>query len=402
MKALRWLALGIGLMVMAGQARALTPQQKLEYIQAATQGANELLKEGKTGQARLALLSVLTPVQHFIPAANQQPVKKLFDDYMQARNAAWPNAPAALTQEALNAFMQTYEANRTELARLGSLFDPEARHYPKGKQAYYRHVTDILAQRQHAYQLAGELSMQSPPPDQLVVNKQVYMALFKQDIPKVLYHITFGPVIAAQHAQQRVIPENLKIARDSLAKAAAGKTAGEARMALNQAREALRMVASMEAAMRGELDWSQLLADLPALQKQADAEGERVVELYEREVDANRMPKAQTWKAGKAAAEAVLAEARAVYQGLFPKHEILDQNLQSQTFGERWESWWENDTLLSAYQGYVLVATAAKTAKGEIIVRLQRYQRTRNADGSWTPLRAYDTLENYPMREENL
>ncbi len=398
----RWLTAGMLLCGLAGPVQALTPQQKLEYIQAVAQGAGELLGKGRQEQARLALLSVLAPLQSLLPAASQQPVKQLFEAYMQSRNGAWPDAPAALSAEALQGFLQAYQGQRTELARLARLFDPEPNHYPKGAQAYYRHVADILAQRQHAYRLAGALSRQAPPPDQLVTNQQVYMELFKRDIPKVLYHITFGPVIAAQHAQQRVIPENLTIAREALQRAAAGKRSGDVRLHLHEAREALRLVEGMEAAMRGEVDWSHLLAELPMLRKQAAAQGERVARLYEKEVDDNRMPKARSWNAGEAEGDAVLAEARQVYEGLFPNHRILAQNLQSQAFGERWESWWENDSLLSAYHAYVLVATAAKTPEGQVIVRLQRYRRTRTADGGWTALSAYDTLENYPMREANL
>ena len=402
----RWLFVFIvcwsGFFLHEVQAAGLTPGQKIEYIQAATQGARELLNEGKTGQARLALLAVLTPVQGFLPVANQPPVKQLLSDYMEVRNGAWPQVPAELTPAALNGFLSAFDAQRSELLRLARLFDPEPQHYPNGVKAYYRHVESILSQRAHAYELAGKLAMLAPPPDQLVVNRQVFMTLFKKDIPKTFYMITFGPVVAGMHAQKRVIPENLTLADKALKKAAAQSKAAAARLALNEARGAITLVEGIETALRDEMDLSALLADLPALKNEYNKQDQRALALYEKEIDNNRMPAAKSWRAGKGEETAVLAEARSVFSGLFPKETILAQNLQSPEFTERWDSWWERDTLHTAYHGYVSVATASKDPSGKCRVRVQRYRRDLKADGSWSGLMADDTFYSYPVREENI
>ncbi|WP_457576990.1 hypothetical protein, partial [Desulfomarina sp.] len=370
--------------------------------QAATQGARELLNEGKTGEARLALLAVLTPVQGFLPVANQPPIKQLLSDYMEVRNGAWPHVPAELTPAALNGFLSAFDAQRTELLRLARLFDPEPQHYPNGIKAYYRHVEEILSQRAHAYELAGKLAMQAPPPDQLIVNQQVFMTLFKKDIPKTFYMITFGPVVAGMHAQKRVIPENLTLAGKALEKAAGQNSASAAREALNSAKNALDLVEAIEIALRDDLDLSNILTNLSALKNEYKKQNQRALALYEKEIDSNRMPAAKTWRSGKAGEKAVLTEARSVFTSLFPDETILAQNLQSPEFTERWDSWWEKDILYTAYHGYVLVATASRNGSGKCLVRVQRYRRDLKADGSWSALMPDDTFYSYPVREKNI
>ena len=288
------------------------------------------------------------------------------------------------------------------MLRLARLFDPEPQHYPNGVKAYYRHVEEILSQRAHAYELAGKLAMQAPPPDQLIVNQQVFMTLFKKDIPKTFYMITFGPVVAGMHAQKRVIPENLTLADKALKQAAGQNRAAAVRSALNNAKTAIDLVEEIEIALRDDLDLSALLANLPVLKNEYKKQDQRAVALYEKEIDNNRLPAAKSWRAGKTGEKAVLAEARTVFTALFPDETILAQNLQSPEFTERWDSWWEKDTLHTAYHGYVQVATASKSPSGKCQVRVQRYRRDLKADGSWSALKANDTYYSYPVREKNI
>ncbi len=397
------IALMTGFMVLFSchvSAQSLTPRQKVQYISAANAAAKEELSKGKVDQARLVLLAVMAPVQSFLPAANQSPIKELFNDYMQMRNKSWDGAPGQLSEPALQAFLNFYDQNKTELFRLGKLFDMSS--LPNGKKAYYRRIADILAQRVPAYELAGRWAMKAPPPDQLVANNNVYMVLWKKEVPKLLNHITFGPSLALAHARQRVIPENLKIARDALGRAAGSKDPGTIRIHLHEARGAMELVDTIDAALKKEVDLSALTADVPGIKRQMEQESKRAEVLFDQRVDANRMPSDAGWASGESDKVRIVKQIKNAYAKAFPDEKILQVNLQSTGFSERWETWWERDLLVSAYVGYIKAAVAVKQPNADCRVFIKRFRKNRNADGSWTPLYYHSTVGSFRIREENI
>ena len=189
-----------------GQALALTPQQKIQYIAVATKAAKESVAKGEVNRARIALLSVLAEIQSLAPAARQSPVKELFADYMVARNQAYPEAAAQLQLPAIQAFFQHFQINKTKLLKFASDLNMSTS-LPNGKKAFRRHIANVLGQREAAWVELEKLAALSPPPDQLMANRQLFMQIFQAQIPMTFHKIVFGPAIAAGVAQQRVVPE---------------------------------------------------------------------------------------------------------------------------------------------------------------------------------------------------
>ncbi|MFH0945747.1 MAG: hypothetical protein V2A76_11160 [Planctomycetota bacterium] len=382
-------------------AQNLTPQQKISYLQVATTAAREQLEAGATDQARLCQLAVLTPLQGLLPARQQEPVKGLIDDYMKVQGKAWQGAPSQLTQQGLGAFLDFFEKNKPRLMALTKAFNLEQGSLPNGTQEYYRCIADVLAQRKQAYELAGQWAMAAPRPE-LLLAQDVFMHLFGKDIPKALYHITFGPATAAGHAQQRVLPENVEMIEAALRTAANSEDHRVIYEQLTRAKEAVTIIETVEAALRGEVDVSGLTARVPQLKQQMIALQEKADRLFDQMVDENRMPGHMTWRGGDAEEAELRAQIEASWNSLFPRERVLTIHFRSSDFATRWESGWEGDTLYSSLFGYILVAVAAEQPDGKCRVFLKFFRRPSNQDGSWSELEMHSTESSYLMCKENL
>ena len=382
-------------------AQNLTPQQKLSYLQAATAAAREQLADGATDQARLCQLAVLTPLQGLLPARQQEPIKGLVDDYLKVQGKAWKDAPKQLTQQGLGAFLDFFERNKPQLMALAKAFNLEQGSLPNGTQEYYRRIADVLAQRKSAYELAGRWAMEAPQPE-LLLAQDVFMHLFGKDIPKALYHITFGPATAAGHAQMRVLPENVELIESALRTAANSTDHRVIYEQLDRSKEAVSIIETIAAALRGEVDVSALTAKVPQLKQQMLALQEKADALFDKMVDENRMPGHKSWRAGEAEEAQLRAQIKASWQAIFPKEKVLLIHFRSSDFATRWESWWEEDMLYSSLFGYILVAVAAEQPNGDCRVFLKFFRRTSNQDGGWSGLEMHSTESSYLMRKENL
>jgi len=390
--------IAVGILIFSSIGVALTPQEKIQYISAASTSAREAMQDKEQGQARMVMLAVLKEVQSLAPAASQSPVKELFDGYMQARNLAWPDAPAALSMDQVSAFLAAFEKNKTELLFFSK--DMNISTLPNGKQQYYEYIADILSMRKTAWEKIGALAMLSPPPDQLLSSNQVFMKLFQDQILTMFFNVAFGPAVAVEHAQQKVIPDNIKIAQEAIAAASVSQDPSTIWHKLGQADSALRLIESIEANLKGEVDVSALTVAVPEMQKKVKAEYERAQQLYDKQIDSNRMPAAVGWQGGNEGA--VIEQIKKSYHAAFPSEKILKVSLQSSDFGERWESWWEEDVLYTGYFGYVKVAIAAKQKDGDCRVFFKWFRRDRKADGGWSDLYLQDTIGSYRIREKNI
>ncbi len=387
------------LVLLTNASFALTPQQKIQYIAAASKAAKESVAKGEINRARIALLSVLVEVQSLAPAANRSPVKELFADYMVARNLAFKGAPAQAQLPAIQAFFQHFQKNKTRLLTFASELNMTTS-LPNGKKAFRRHIANVLGQREAAWKELEKLAALSPPPDHLLANRQIFMQLFSAQVFMTFHKIVFGPALAAGVAQQRVIPELMDIAKRELAKATASKEPRSIWSALSEVKTSLDLVKCIEASLKGEMDISKLTIGSDAVARQMKVELKRANELFDKEVDNNRMPTNITWR-GKGEKK-ILKEIKSAYKATFPSEEMLKIHLRSNDFHERWESWWRDTTLFSAYFGYVKVAVAAKQKSGDCRVFIKFFKRQRKSDGTWTPLQVDETVGSYLIRQENI
>ncbi len=377
---------------------ALTPQQKIQYVTAAIQGAKDSIKKGEVGEARMAMLAVLNEIQTLAPSSGQSPVKELFADYMVARNMAWSSAPAQMTVEAFKAFLMNFNKQRAELLKLS--YDLNMDNLPNGKNQYYKKIADVLGQRKSAYKKVGEFAMTAPPPDHLLASREMYMVMFQQQIPRMFFNVTFGPALAAGHAQQRVIPENLKMAEEALKEAQASKDPSVIWLKINDSDKSIDLCEKIEAAVRGEIDLSKQVAGISAMRKIIESETKRAEVLFDKQVDSNRMPDRMAWSAGNESA--LIQEIKGVYKENFPKDKVLKVVLRSKDFGERWETTWDKDAVYTAYFGYVKAAVAVKQTEDVFRVFFKWFRKELKADGKWTPLYYHKTTGSYRIREKNI
>ncbi len=376
----------------------LSAQQKLNYIKMATSSAKEDLQKGKIGQARLTLLAVMIPVQSLLSAAQQSPVKELFNDYMVARNIAWKGSED-LNQSNLKQFLSVIKQHKADLFRLSKRFSMDV--MPSGRNQYYQKISDILAQRKAAYQLAAQVAMKSPPADQMIANAQVYQTLWGQQIPQMFYNITFGPAIAGIHAQKRVIPESIRQAKKNVQSASSSTDPATIYSKLARANTALQRVSLIENALKGEVDVSALTKGVVDLEKTIAHEKKRASELYEQQVDQNRMPSAVAWS-NKSQQEKIIKRLKKAYQKRFATENVLKFILRSSDYGERWESWWEKNVFYSRYYGYVKVATAVQQDNGDYRVFIEWFRRDKQTNGTWGQPYYYKNITSYPIRKKNI
>ena len=170
--------------------------------------------------------------------------------------------------------------------------------------------------------------------------------------------------------------------------------------ALAEAKTNLQLAKGIESSLKGEIDISKLIAGADEMGQQIIDERKRANELFDKEVDNNRMPKAIGWKGQEEGS--LLEQIKSAYKATFASEEILKVHLRSSDFAERWESWWDKATLYSAYFGYVKVAIAAKQKSGDCRVFIKFFRRQRKSDGSWTPLQVDETVGSYLIRQENV
>jgi hypothetical protein len=382
------------------QAQNLTPQQKMQYSSAAVDAAKEELDKGKQNRGRLILLSVVQAIRDIAPAARQvSQVKTIVEGYMAQRNRAWPNAPAQPSLEALAAFIKKYEADKANLGGLTQFYNYDS--LPNGKRDYWKRISQMLARREAAWKTADALCASAPPPDHLLANPAHFQQLWVRDIPKFLFYVTFGPAIASQHALQRVIPEVKKDCRSRLEKCRGLKDYIIILIELRSVHENLEILGTVETALRGEkgIDLGDLSGKISSIRKEWDAERKRANELWDKDVDSNRVPP-DKWKSGDSAA--VLKQVRDAYSAGFPDEEIKRITLQIEGWEERWETWWEGDTLVSQYCAYVKAAVVVKPKSGDHRVFIKWFRRGKKADGSWSTLRYYANLGSYQIRPRNI
>ncbi len=387
------------------QAQNLTPQQKMQYSSAAVNAAKEELDKGKQNRGRLILLSVIQAVRDIAPAARQVPqVKTIVEGYMAQRNRAWPSAPAQPSLQALAAFIKKFDADAANLLGLAKFYDYDLG-LPSGKRAYWRHISQMLARREAAWKTADALCASAPPPDHLLANPAHFQKLWVKNIPKFLFYVTFGPAIAGQHALQRVIPEVKTDCRSRLEKCRALKDYRTIWVELRSVNENLEILGTVETALRGEkgIDLGDLSGEISSIRKEMDAERKRANELWDKDVDSNRVPSGK-WSGGDSAV--VLKQVRDAYSAKFPNEEIKRITLQIEGWEERWETWWETwwegNTLVSQYCSYIKAAVVVKQKSGDYRVFIEWFRRGKLAGGAWSTLRYYRNLGSYQIRPGNI
>ena len=383
----------------AAEAQNLNAIQKIQYTAAAVEGANDELRKGEVAHARLLLLGVLMAVRDIAPAAGVNPeVGDVINGYMDARNRAWEEGPG-LDPASFQHFLDVYGAAEADYQILAkqNYFDV----LPHGKREYRRHITEMVAGQDFAWDRLADLCMAAPPPDLLVSDPGALQQIHQRGIPKLFYYVTFGGVTGTMLAQQRVIPETLEAVTVALDSASAKQIADDVWWNLAEAEEGLGILNTLEAVLREEpeVDLGSLRQDLKSLRVRADAENKRAEKLKNAEIDANRVPPDQ-WKGG--GRDAVLSQVRSAYSGVEPKSQILRVSLMQEGFGERWESWWQDDVLHTVYSGYVMAAVAVRAPDGEHWVAIRWFRRTRTADGGWSTIVADASIQNYRIRSANV
>lgn len=378
------------------QGATLTQEQRLQFMNGAVAEANKQVKKGDLDQAKYSLLSVLTFVQTFAPRANQSPVKEVFAGYMAARNGAWKKGPA-MSDDAVNRFFQFWEKNKAEFMRLSGLYRWE--NMPDGVNEYRRRVTQMLSEYKSARELAGKLAALAPPPDLILQNRAVYTKMFREQIFVCLYHIHFGPSMAAQMALQRVIPDARKEFLAKMADAGKSNKPPYIWMNIGLAKEQYDMLSSIEAVFREELPQKELAAALPGMLKRMEAENERAGKIMDKMIDENRMP-GDNWKGGNR--DAMVKVIDGAYKKAYPHEKIMRITMQSENYREQWESWWRRNTLITQYAGYVDAAIAVRQKSGNHRVFFKRFRRARLAGGKWSPLEFHSTIRSYLIRPQNI
>ncbi|MDP7034489.1 MAG: hypothetical protein QF752_08335 [Planctomycetota bacterium] len=386
-------------------AQNLNPQQKLQYLAAVNQSAQEELGKGKVDRSKLILLSALSFGGQLIQNANNPQIAQhpqfgpVLRSYVALCNKAWASGPPS-TMPQVQAFMKAHHDNRARLGTLTKFYDWD-NDLPNGKKDYYKKISQMIAQREVAWGEGDALAKVAPNPLALCQNQALFMKLHSARILQTFYRITFGPAIAMMHAQQRVVPEVLRMAEDLLNKA---KSQNQARDIWRWTAEAERMVqilSTIESSTREEkaVDFSALAAKLPSLSQTIESENKRAAKRWNAEVDAARVPE-EKWNSSER--DALGAQIKKAFSQSFEDEEVMRVVVMSADWGERWESWWDNNVLLTQYFGYVKAAVVSKQTSGDHRVFVKWFRRDRNADGGWGPIYYHKNLYSYLIRPENI
>lgn len=395
------------LLVCGGASHAVGQNvaQDFQFLDAAVKAAAEQIEDNKPEVARVCLLSMVGKVGKFYQHRDNPQMGQLgpkFKAYLAACEATWKAGGEGAGQESLEALVAGYKAKEAENRLLTSEFEFMVPRTSEGKKAYQRRVTDVLARGKSERERAGKLCMLCPNPVALMQNPQVLVALTQQGISPYLFNVVFGPAMAAQHALQRVVPELNKGCKEALAKAKAHTKSADVKWALGEVEYALPLLKTIDSALKAEeMDPNLLNKEIPAIEAAYEAGLKRYSEMRNAEVDANRMP-TDAWKGSDR--DAVVARCKELYAANWPKEELKRVTIISEGYGERWESWWEGEVLISEYRGFIKVAFAARDTDGKHWVNVKWLLRGMRADGTWGPLvlNAPKYNYSYQIRAENI
>lgn len=385
------------LLFFLGPARAidLTPQQKIQYIQAATQAAEEASKEDES-KARMVLWAAAGLIQPFLPYAGNPQLGGLVLRYKNLEEQLWPKADAGA--ERLFAVWKTKKSRMMELARL---FDTE-NNLPNGVWDYRERIAQILGLRDATWKEAAAMASSFPPPTTVISDPTLFQKIhLVEQITPALYHIVFGPAVAYQHATQRVVPETTKDVEKGLAKAAESSTASDIWRALADVNRGLDVLKKIDDGTFTDTDdrIAGLRTKISELTKKRDTENARAEELMNKEIDANRVP-VERWRGGHR--DKLARQIAKAYEEAFKGEKVKRVSIQSEKFDESWIAEWHGDDLLVGYAGFLEAAVAVEQPNGDHRVFFAIFSRTRRDDGTWTPLRFHEIERSYLIRPENI
>ncbi len=364
---------------------SLSTPEKINYIEGSIRRANETMAKGETDKARYWLLAATGLVgevaEESMPFDNR---RRAVNAFMAACDKAWPGAGPKQDEARMQAWTRQVAQDKQRLLELAGEFNLSPP--PEDRWEYWKRVTTVMVLEKEAIGLGYKLCADAPSPDYFLTNKD----LLRQFSPvfRAMFDITYGSALARWHARTRVARD---VAYEALIKMIrAGETndvmvIGEN---LEIAREAIDTLAMIDAQN----------PDLPELREKMKNSLERLKKLYGEQVPQNRMPGDNYKGADK---QALVNEASELYKKRFSDEEIVLVKVPSQAWAEAWEGWWEDDAWRTAYAGYVDVAFAAKGKDGLERVYLERFRRTRNADG-WSPMRHWRNIACYRILPENI
>lgn len=389
----------------AGTAKAqgtLNIAQKAQYLQAAVEAMQEKMAEGDTARVRMMVIGTATIAQPFFGSMNDPTYGPIIQGWAAAHDAAWPGQTQLGPTEVQN-LLATIDANKTHLAQIGQECQTVPQMMPHGIMDYRRFIANAVIQREVTWDFLDGIASASPPPILLMQDQRLWQNLtIVRPYFQVFYNAIFGPAVATGIAQQRVIPEAI-VAVEKILSAVEGMNTPHAIWSqLGTANENIDIVSHIEISLRNEdppMAMPEVAAKVKQLRAAIKKQDERATEIKNREIDSNRMPE-NVWNG--ADQEAILGELKKAYTQQFPDESILRMVITSEETAERWESYWDDNAVVTVYVSYLTAAAAVRQPSGLFRVFECNYVRNRKADDSWSGWRYQGYIQGYRIREQNI
>lgn len=343
------------------------------------------MAEQRVNEARFCLLGV-TGLYQKAAAAVPAEVGARFDQLVAA---AWPEplTDANLAQKAaeLKAASEEYYP---KLARYVQGMDFLQPHDNLSFEQWATYVTKAKQMVPEAEMLGSEYAGKVPPPvlhiSPLMQNTQAYATM------NLLFKILIADSFADELLKVDILPRALKKAGEKLAEAEGVDNPTFLMMIGEDARELVGYAKFADPTN----------AEAAALEQKAEAVVARAQALYEKQVEANRMPTDAYRGPG---GDELRAALKAAYANKLPEAEILAFAITGDDWVERAEAWSEGDTIQSGVFRYLNAAVAIAGEGDRVQVCLVTFacQWTGRGNDFGAPYLAR-TRTTYAMLKKNL